>query len=403
MLLLEFIKLLFVQFGSCRVVGIPFYIGMIAPFVLIYVFNWIIFVIITISILCKNCHGLSLKGSRNNQKSGISSRQEFMITVILSVLFGLGWGIGLLATEKLNSTLIRDMFSSLFVIVTSFHGLLIFILQCARSKEARKEWAKWFLKATKRDFLDFTSSAFDYFHYHHKTSPSQLPFQASTSKTTEMIASPPSIACPCSSTTSDQGILKLGPMKHHELGKVLDQEATQEGVCVKTMEAEMETELTKVDLAEMEAKQANLSTLSSAATSPDQRTHSFQEESVALIVHVPDDGYDDPKDIVLDIQGASMTATEIWKSDPPQSNAGYGKQTQDDMETEKVQELHPASFNEAEKDARKVMQQLKAVGVEDGKHDSEEVECEEIRINDFTGDEVPATNVSLEAVMSDQD
>ena len=114
------------------------------PFIVIYVFNWIVFSIIIISILWNNCHKRSLKGIGHSQKSGMSSLQQFMIALMLSVLFGIGWGIGLLATEELESTVVRDLFSSLFVIVTSFHGMLIFILYCVRSKEARKEWRAWF-------------------------------------------------------------------------------------------------------------------------------------------------------------------------------------------------------------------------------------------------------------------
>ena len=131
--------------------GIPFYTGTIAPFVFIYIFNWVVFIIVMVSIIHKNCQQLSLKGSAKNPSSAISSRRQFMITIVLSVLFGLGWGIGFLATEKIHNTSIRDMFASLFIIIASFHRLLIFILYCALSKDAREEWLKWFFKATKKD------------------------------------------------------------------------------------------------------------------------------------------------------------------------------------------------------------------------------------------------------------
>ena len=76
----------------------------------------------------------------------------------MSILLGLGWGIGLLATQDIHTNkTVRDLFAALFVIITAFHGLFIFIMHCLRSKEVRNTWKGWFVSDTSKDF---TSSAF---------------------------------------------------------------------------------------------------------------------------------------------------------------------------------------------------------------------------------------------------
>ena len=77
---------------------------------------------------------------------------------ILSILFGLGWGIGLLATEGVRVEALRDFFSAVFIICTAFQGIMIFILQTLRSKQARTSWARWFHMATGRNLSHLTSS-----------------------------------------------------------------------------------------------------------------------------------------------------------------------------------------------------------------------------------------------------
>ena len=151
-------------FYSCRSVGIQFYIGMVAPVVLIYVFNFILFVIIIISVLCKERY----KHAGKSEKSGVSARQQLMIVITLSVLCGISWGIGLLATDQIGSRVAQKIFATVFVILTSFHGLFIFILHCARSKDARREWGRWFYKVTKKDFSDITTSTIGYVQLHLK-------------------------------------------------------------------------------------------------------------------------------------------------------------------------------------------------------------------------------------------
>ena len=145
---------------SCRAFKIPYYIGMLAPFIVLYVFNWVIFIIISGSLIyrgSKKSKLSSVKKSSDNTRQFI--RQQLVIIVMLSVLFGLGWGIGLFATNDIHSNkTVRDVVAAIFVLATSFHGLLIFIMHCLRSKDVRHEWKKWFRRATGKNVLDFTSS-----------------------------------------------------------------------------------------------------------------------------------------------------------------------------------------------------------------------------------------------------
>ena len=131
---------------------------MIVPFLIIYLFNWVIFIIIFVSLLRKNFQS-DIK--RKNNKNITFVCQQLIITVTLSTLLGLGWGIGLLATQDIHTNkTIRDLFAALFVITTAFHGLFIFIMHCLRSKEVRNTWKRWFSSVTGKDFNELTSSAF---------------------------------------------------------------------------------------------------------------------------------------------------------------------------------------------------------------------------------------------------
>ena len=131
---------------------------MIVPFLIIYLFNWVLFIIIIVSLLRKNFQS-DIKTKNNKNITFV--RQQLIITVTLSIMFGLGWGIGLLATQAIHTNkTVRDLFAALFVITTAFHGLFIFIMHCLRSEQVRNTWKRWFSSITGKDFNDVTSSAF---------------------------------------------------------------------------------------------------------------------------------------------------------------------------------------------------------------------------------------------------
>ena len=107
-------------------------------------------------LLTKACQKKFKESYSDEQK--VSLRQQFLIALTLSILFGLGWGIGLLATQELHETAVRDTFAALFIILTAFQGLFIFVMHCIRSKEVRKEWTRWVYKIRGKQYLDYSSS-----------------------------------------------------------------------------------------------------------------------------------------------------------------------------------------------------------------------------------------------------
>ena len=115
---------------------------MVAPFIAIYLFNWVIYVIIIGSLLRRNFKDFNAK----TDKELIFVRNQVVIAIVLSFFFGLEWGIGLFATQDIyTNKRIRDTVTAVFVIFSTFHGLFILILRCLRSKDVRSLWKKWFL------------------------------------------------------------------------------------------------------------------------------------------------------------------------------------------------------------------------------------------------------------------
>ena len=126
----------------------PFYIGTVVPFIAIYIFNWTVFIIITSSLICKK----SIK-TQKDKKTISNFKQQLIIAMTLSSLFGLGWGIGLLATQDIYSNkTVHDTVAALFILATTFHGVLIFIMHCLRSEKIKNVWKKWFFDVTGREF-----------------------------------------------------------------------------------------------------------------------------------------------------------------------------------------------------------------------------------------------------------
>ena len=129
---------------------------MIVPFLIIYLFNWVMFFIIIVSLLRKNYQSNTIL--KKDTKT-VFLYQHLIIAITLSLLFGLGWSIGLFATQDIHTNkTVRDIFAALFVVFTAFHGLFIFIMQCLRSKDVRNSWKRCFLGVTRRDISEITSS-----------------------------------------------------------------------------------------------------------------------------------------------------------------------------------------------------------------------------------------------------
>ena len=114
----------------------PFWFGLIFPFVVVYLFNWAIFITIIVC-LVKN------RSTMHHKKRKL--KRLFFLALGLSLLFGLGWGFGLLATSS-DIKELTFTFQILFSILIGSQGLLIFIFHVIRAPQARKQWKKLFFK-----------------------------------------------------------------------------------------------------------------------------------------------------------------------------------------------------------------------------------------------------------------
>ena len=221
---------------------------MVVPFLIIYIFNWVIFFIIIVTLLRKSCKS-DLKDVKKKQENISFIRQQLIIVATLSVLFGLGWGIGLFATQDIhNNKIVRDLFAALFVIVTAFHGLFIFIMHCLRSKDVQSVWKHWFYGATGKNFSEFTSSTVGRIrNYRPNTSRTDSTSDGDTLKRRFGKRTPTSPVGDSNVFTFDDSTLKKGSdTSKYSVGKPL---SSQEGaITLETLEMDkqaMEKEMSK--------------------------------------------------------------------------------------------------------------------------------------------------------------
>ena len=98
--------------------------------------------VIIVSSICKQ--QIKMKNETGNQSLRASKKSQAVMLITLSILFGLGWGIGLLGTNSLEVQWLRYGFQIVFIMLTAFQGLFIFILYGLRLQQIRKVWKKWF-------------------------------------------------------------------------------------------------------------------------------------------------------------------------------------------------------------------------------------------------------------------
>lgn len=80
------------------------------------------------------------------------TKQQCRVAFTISLLFGLGWGFGLLAGQAVGIAPIRIFFNTMFSILVCFQGFFIFLLYIVLSPNAKKEWRYWiFRKESKGD------------------------------------------------------------------------------------------------------------------------------------------------------------------------------------------------------------------------------------------------------------
>ncbi len=125
-----------ISYYSCRATEWPFYFGFIAPFILLHVFDWIMFVIILASIIKHNKNSVQSKDVRK------SHRDNVIIALSLAVVFGLGWGFGLLTTSS-SIRALTATFQTIFSVFVGTQGVLLFLLHGLRDSDVRELWKEW--------------------------------------------------------------------------------------------------------------------------------------------------------------------------------------------------------------------------------------------------------------------
>ncbi len=80
-------------------------------------------------------------------------KQQLLSAFTLSLLFGLGWGFGLPASSGVSNLAARTVFQIIFVVLTAFQGVFIFVMHCLigrKSVDVKREWKRWFYLLTCR-------------------------------------------------------------------------------------------------------------------------------------------------------------------------------------------------------------------------------------------------------------
>ena len=111
-------------FYSCQAKELPFWFGLIFPFLVIFTFNWVVFAMIMV-FLCKH----STVGKGSNVKDVFNSiKKQLIIAIGLATLFGLGWGFGLATSSSTPVKEITCAFQIIFSTFVGFQGVLFFVL-----------------------------------------------------------------------------------------------------------------------------------------------------------------------------------------------------------------------------------------------------------------------------------
>ncbi len=129
---------------SCGATGPALYVGVLVPFFVVYIFNNTIFFIIMFSLIKKS--GAKNFGDAKKKNRKLETKQHCRVAFTVSILFGLGWGFGLLASQAIEAQAVRVIFNTLFTVFIAFQGFFIFLLYIVLSPNAKKEWKRWILR-----------------------------------------------------------------------------------------------------------------------------------------------------------------------------------------------------------------------------------------------------------------
>ena len=126
---------------SCRPIEWPFFFGLILPFLVVYLFDWIMFIIIMISICRHTRNKGTLKRSATGGISFRDLRRTVFVTMTLGAVLGLGWGFGLVATSS-DVIALTFAFQVIFSIFVGSQGVLIFVFHGLRNEDFRSFWRR---------------------------------------------------------------------------------------------------------------------------------------------------------------------------------------------------------------------------------------------------------------------
>ena len=107
--------------------------------------NWVVFILIFASLLCRP----NVRKETSNHGKFRKLKENFTIALGLSLLFGMGWAVGLLASSRVHAA-VRIPAEWIFTLITAFLGVYLFILYILRSSEARGLWMRWLLCQRKK-------------------------------------------------------------------------------------------------------------------------------------------------------------------------------------------------------------------------------------------------------------
>ena len=120
----------------CRAEEIVFYAGILAPFVITYSFNVIIYFIIIGSL---SRQVIKKKGDTVNKEMLQRDYKKLAIVAyFLAIMFGLAWIFAILVV--IPDTIVSYISQYLFSFFVGFQGLLYFIMHGLRSPDARQVW-----------------------------------------------------------------------------------------------------------------------------------------------------------------------------------------------------------------------------------------------------------------------
>lgn len=84
-------------------------------------------------------------------------KRNFVIAVGLAIVFGLGWGLGLMATSSSEEG-VTLAFQIVFTIFVALQGLLLFAFHGIRNKDARQLWKEWCYAACVKSYKAYSAS-----------------------------------------------------------------------------------------------------------------------------------------------------------------------------------------------------------------------------------------------------